>query len=444
MGDGTGTPEADAQAGTWMIPCGAPAATINRLLAEAGAHAAATAGRGTVTFPDGQAHLLDEPLVVPADVDVVAGSAVLIAAHAGPMVVNSLAGATGQYTGAGGWTWSGGYLDGANLATHGISLAHCPRARIAGAVVWNTCAKGHAIEINSSGGPPSAKRVDAMLAADFTIQVVGCHFRGVVDRRSNDFDEAVHLDYAWTGSTPGVTNDGTVCNNVLVSACTFDRSGPTALPYPVGVGAHKFSVTPPAGEAAPVALHSRIRIAGNTFIGITPVAVGHERGTVHVRGMTQVVVEANRFTRCTYGITMEPLRLPARYGVASHYFLRGNTFDSCGSSANTRWCLTDSVGAGNSPGGTPWSHCRFDANTFTGAVPGNQTTYLISGADVNGLWVVDNRFWGLTGTSPLVRRAGNRIHGTPADPPGTSTAMTLSGNTWSASASGAGAVPADT
>jgi hypothetical protein len=69
---------------------------------------------------------------------------------------------------------------------------------------------------------------------------------------------------------------------------------------------------------------------------------------------------------------------------------------------------------------------------------------LISGADVNVLRVVDNRFWGLTGTSPLVGRTGNRIHGTPADPPGQSTRMTLSGNTWSAHASGTGAVPADT
>jgi hypothetical protein len=430
--------------GTWTIPCGASAAVINQALADAGAYSASPGGRGRVVFPDGLAFLLDEPLVVPANVDVVAGTALLIAAHADPMVMNSLAGCAGRYAGAGGWTWSGGSLDGANLATHGFSLAHCPGATISGAVVGNTCLKGHAIEINSSGGPPNSKHIEAMTDADFTIKVLGCHFRGVVSRRSNDCDEAVHFDYAWTGATYAVLNDGTVSNNVLIAGCIFDRSGPTAFPYSVGVGAHKFATAPSAGEAAPVALHSRIKIAGNTFTGITPVGLAHERGSVHIRGMTQVIVEGNRFTGCAFGITMEPIRLPAAYGQPSDFLLRGNTFDSCGSAANTRWCLTNSVGASNDPGGTFWSNVRFEGNTFTGTVPATQTTYLISGADVNGLRVVDNRFWGLTGTSPLVGRTGNRIHGTPADPPGQSTRMTLSGNTWSADASGSGAVPADT
>ena len=433
-----------AQTGTWEIPCGAAAAVINQALADAGAYSVSTGGRGRVSFPDGLAFLLDEPLVVPANVDVVAGTAQLIAAHADPMVRNSLVGCTGRYTGAGGWTWSGGSLDGANLSTHGFSLAHCPRATISGVSVWNTCLRGHAIEINSSGGPPSSKRIDAMTDADFTIKVLGCHFRGVVDRRSNDCDEAVHFDYAWTGATYAVLNDGTVSNNVLISGCTFDQSGPTAVPYSVGVGAHKFATSPAAGEAAPVVLHSRIKITGNTFTGITPMDVAHERGTVHLLAMTQVVVESNRFTGCAYGITMEPLGLPAKFGQPSDIFLRGNTFTSCGSAANTRWCLTNSVGASNAPGGTFWATVRFEGNTFTGTVPATQTTYLISGADVNGLRVVNNRFWGLTGTSPLVGRTGNRIHGTPSDPPGQSTKMTLSGNTWSAHPSGTGAVPADT
>lgn len=432
------------QVGTWVIPCGAAAAVINQALADAGAYSSSAGSRGRVAFPDGLAFLLDEPLVVPANVDVVAGTALLIAGHANPMVMNSLVGCTGRYSGAGGWTWSGGFLDAANIATHGFSLAHCPRATISGATVWNTCRKGHSIEINSSGGPPNPKRIDAMAVADFTIKVLGCHFRGVVNRRSNDCDEAVHFDYAWTGATFAVHNDGTVSNNVLISGCTFDRSGPTAVPYSVGVGSHKFSTSPPAGEAAPVALHSRIKIADNAFTGIKPVDLAHERGAVHIRAMSQVIVEGNRFTGCAYGITMEPVSLPAKFGQPSYFFLRRNTFASCGSDANTRWCLTDSVGASHDPGGTFWANCRFDGNTFTAAVPANQSTYLISGADVNGLWVVDNRFWGLTGISPLVGRTGNRIHGTPADPPGQSTGMTLSGNTWSANASGIGAVPADT
>lgn len=431
------------QAGTWAIPCGASAAVINGALADAGGYSASTGGRGRVVFPDGLAFLLDEPLVVPANVDVAAGTALLIAAHAKPMVMNSLVGCTGRYTGAGGWTWSGGSLDGANISTHGFSLAHCPHATISGAAVWNTCRKGHSLEINSSGGPPSSKRIDAMTDSDFTIKVLGCHFRGVVSRRSNDCDEAVHFDYAWTGATYAVLNDGTVSNNVLISGCTFDRSGPTAVPYSVGVGAHKFSTSPSGGEAAPVALHSRIKIAGNTFTGITPVDVAHERGAVHIRAMTQVIVEGNQFTGCAYGITMEPVSLPTAFGQPSYFLVRGNVFASCGSAANTRWCLTNSVGASDDPGGTFWSNVRFDANTFTGAIPATQTTYLISGADVNGLWIVNNRFWGLTGASPLAERTGNRIHGTPADPPGHSTRMTLSGNTWSGSPSGAGAMPAD-
>lgn len=417
---------------------------INQALGDAGRYSSATGSRGRVDFPDGLAFLLDEPLVVPANVDVVAGTALLIARHAKPMVMNSLDGCTGRYTAAGGWTWSGGSLDGANTATHGFSLAHCPRATISGAVVWNSCLKGHAIEVNSSGGPPRSGGIDAMVDADFTVKILGCHFRGAVNRRSNDCDEAVHVDYAWTGATLGVLNDGTVSNNVWIAGCTFDRSGPTAVPYSVGVGAHKFSTNPPAGEAAPVALHSRIKISGNTFTGIYPVDVAHERGAVHLRAMTQVIVEGNRFTGCAYGITMEPVSLPASFGQPSSVFLRRNTFTSCGSAANTRWCLTNSVGASDDPGGTFWSDCRFDGNTFTGAVPPTQTAYLIGGADVNGLWVVNNRFWGLTGTSPLVGRNGNRIHGTPADPPGESTRMTLTGNTWSARASGSGAVPADT
>ena len=206
-----------------------------------------------------------------------------------------------------------------------------------------------------------------MTDADFTIKVLGCHFRGVVDRRSNDCDEAVHAT-KWTGATYAVLNDGTVSNNVLISGCTFDQSGPTAVPYSVGVGAHKFATAPAVGEAAPVALHSRIKITGNTFTGITPVNVAHERGAVHIRAMTQVIVEGNRFTGCVYGITMEPISLPAVYGQPADFLLRGNTFASCGSPGNTRWCLTNSVGATDDPGGTFWSNVRLEGNTFTGAL----------------------------------------------------------------------------
>jgi hypothetical protein len=374
----------DHAAGVWTVPCGASAAVVNELLAQAGGFAAQAGGRGRVVFPDGLAFLLGSPLEVPADVDVQAGTALLIATHSDPMVMNSLAGCTGRYTGAGGWSSSGGLLDAGSVASHGFSLAHCPRASITGATVWNTRLKGHGVEINSSGGPPSARRVDAMTDADFAITVVGCHFRGVVIRRPDDFDEAVHLDYAWTGATLGARNDGTVSNNVLVSGCTFDRSGPTALPYSVGVGSHKFSLPPPAGQAGPVALPSRIKIIGNTFRDMRPVDLAHERGAVHVRAMTQVMVEGNRFTRCAYGITMEPVSIPAEYGQPTLFLLRGNTFDSCGSTGNTRWCLTNSVGTTSTPGGTFWSDCRFEGNTFTGAVPASQSTYLISGPDVNG------------------------------------------------------------
>lgn len=443
---GDGAPSAaaaGAPAQAWTVPDGTSASVINEILAEAGEHAAHTGQRASVSFPEEGSFLLDRSLVVPVEVDVEAGSAQFTSAHDTAMVVNSKVGCTGGYTAAGGWTWSGGRFDASHRSPDAFALAHCPRARIRGVTIWNTRLKGHGIEINSSGGPPSPKQVDAMDAADFTIQVLDCHLRGVRERRANDNDEAIQLDYSWPGATFGTFDDGTVCNNVLVAGCTFDRSGPAAVSYSCGFGAHKFRVAPDEGEPAPVALHSHIRIQGNTFLDIRPVDVANQRGAVHLLGMTQVMVTENEFVRCSYGITMEPIALPAHYGVPELFVHAGNTFRDCGSTRNTRWCLTDSVGGSRTPGGTHWRHVRFDRNTFTGTIPANQTAYLISGADVEGLWVVNNRFWGLAGASPLVGRAGNRIHGVPADPPGDTSGMSLSGNTWSPSASGTGAVIAN-
>ncbi|MGB8020039.1 MAG: hypothetical protein WCF04_02295, partial [Candidatus Nanopelagicales bacterium] len=85
-----------ADGGTWTIPCGASAAEINQILSDAGTYSASTGSRGRVVFPDGLAFIVAQPLVVPANVDVVAGTALLIAAHASPMVMNSLVGCTGR------------------------------------------------------------------------------------------------------------------------------------------------------------------------------------------------------------------------------------------------------------------------------------------------------------------------------------------------------------
>ena len=352
----------------------------------------------------------------------------------------------GGYRRAGNIVWVGGSFDCFDVVSTAFSISHCPSFEVRGATVWNYGSPGHGIEINSSGGPMVGGGVTNLADSQFTIRVIDCVWNGVISRRASDYDEAVHIDYAWANedmaTAAGVVNDGTVCNNVLARGNTFQKGPNSLYSPPVGFGTHHAVTDSAGGRALPVAQHGNIRVHANTFIGVVPVDIaGNERAAVHIRNsMKQVWIVGNAFYSCAAAVSLGLVDVDAAgFPAADGVWITGNHFQSC-VAANQRWVDTNSPDTGAND---RWSGVHIDDNTFTGAIPGSQTTYLIGCSNVAGLSVQSNRFWGLSGGGALSSQTGNRIHGTPSAPAAGTSGMTLAGNTWSASASGSGAVEAN-
>lgn len=414
---------------------------------------------------------LETKVYIPEGARVTATGALFVSNHGSQMFTNKgandvNAAVSGGYSRAGNIVWDGGCFNANNRSSTAFSFAHCPSVTVKNTTITNTGSAGHGIEINSSGGAANAKGVRAMVDADFKVQIIGNRFVGMgVKPRAADYDEAIHLDYSWirykadgsvdVAATSGVANDGTVCNNVLIrgnvvnkvpTACGGTTFPAPAYSYPVAFGLHhgadKTGSDAGKKRRAPVAQHKNIKIESNQFTSVWPVDPGNERGAITLRNtMAQVWVKDNVIASSGQALTMVRVNVDDVYPSANTrgFWITGNTFRSIGASTwNRRWVDTG-VGTANDR----WYDVFIDNNLFTGAVPPSQTTYLIGCGAVTGLAVTNNRFFGLTGTSALVKQAGNRIHGTPGAPAAGTTRMTLSGNRWSSNAAGTGAVTAD-
>ena len=370
--------------------------------------------------------------------------------NAGPLNQHDTTTNAAGWQKGGNWIWTGGDFNAGSNSSTVFSLVHCPKFTIQNCTIYNTAHKGHGIEINSSGGLPNSEGVTAMQDSDFTVQILNNTFAGVDEaRRAEDNDEAVHLDYAWTSTVDGAAssagsgNDGTVCNNVLIKGNTFKRL--RKYSYSVAIGQHHSITETSGGRALPDAQHTNIKVISNTIMDVVPVNVANQRGAIHFHSGTRYVyIVSNNFVRCSIPITMEPRSHPtgiAAWKPSQYYWINSNTFNACGAAGyNYMWVNGEAKGTG----GAQWYNVTVSNNTFTGAMPSSQTTYLIGFRDTNTQVITNNKFWGLTGGGGgLAAADGNRILGTPTSLPSGSSGMTLSGNTWSSRADGVGAVSAN-
>lgn len=351
---------------------------------------------------------------------------------------------SGGYSRAGGIVWRGGTFDCWNSKSTAWSISQCPSFHLEGAHIFNTTTKGHGIEINSSGGPAYGGDVRNMQEWDFTIKVLNCTFSGMdATPRDTGYDEAVHFDYSWTGATAaGTASDGTVCHNILVKGCHFQRA--RTFPYPTSIGNHKFSVNDTAEGTPPREVHSHLRIDGCHFdqVGACSApgsdsimsATMASRGTVHLIAFRQVQIANNHFNHNVRGVAFESRTgVPQTQGA---YFVHNNTF-----TANSH--MKNHAGAWI-PKNYPWVDTDINDNTggrfngvyiynnlFTWVVGSAQATYLIRCNDVDTLHVNGNYFYGLQGNAAYSAKGGNRIHGSEASPSGTVTGYQCRDNMWS-------------
>lgn len=229
------------------------------------------------------------------------------------------------------WQIIGGTFDGRWRA--GImSIVHTSRFRVNGVTFKDIGGKKHMLEINSSGGSRNDNA--------YAIEVLNCTFRMTNKQSLNGEprrteDEAVQLDYAWTGAAAGNTDDGTNTNNVLIRGCDFSK-------LPRAIGGHHWeqdSQANPDGTSWPTGYHSNVLIDACTFTDIDPYAWGdgvpnpeYSEGAVRAYAWNYMIVQGCIFLRC---LSCVNIYVPvgtngSPRGNPSYFIIRGNTFDSCG------------------------------------------------------------------------------------------------------------------
>lgn len=219
------------------------------------------------------------------------------------------------------WMILGGTLDCQNYSG-GISTSHTRRFRLDGVTIKNIGGRKHNLEINSSGGPAATDV--------YNCQVYNCTFlqesKSTAPSAARAEDEAIQLDYSWTGAAPTVANDGTVTNNVHIKDCVFTNG-------PRSIGAHTYST-----NAAGVA--TNVLIEGCTFTNVNPDTWGDggnsatSEGAVRAYVWSKVVIRNNRFTNC-----LQPIMFYIPSGALGSPYnstdltVEGNTFTNCGGGA---------------------------------------------------------------------------------------------------------------
>ena len=171
-------------------------------------------------------------------------------------------------------TIDGGVWD-AMLGAKGMTFIHQDGLTLQNLTIKDHAGNGHAIEINSSKN----------------VTISNCSVLGVKNdgggKSARDWDEAIQIDFAWTGSTANSGNDGTNCQNVTITNCTIGPSGTSgSANWPRAIGGHQ--------ARAAVSRHTNINILNNTIVGCNS-TLG---GAIRVYNMRNVLIQGNNLSKC--------------------------------------------------------------------------------------------------------------------------------------------------
>lgn len=243
-------------------------------------NAARDAGGGWVVVPPGTYLLTSLPLRIYSDTRLtLMPGAEFRRNDADTMIINGDAAQNfGGYLGHGNITIEGGLWNmrgtavGLTASAMCISIGHAEDITIQDLEVRDLPGY-HAIEMNST-----------------KVGVVrNCRFRGYVDPGSRDFSEAIQIDLAKSVGVFGGFGpyDHTPCEDILIEGCFFGASGTAGTTaWPRGVGSHSATITK---------YHRRIRVLGNTFVGVLQYAVS-------AYNWEDVAVTGNSFSSCGSGV----------------------------------------------------------------------------------------------------------------------------------------------
>lgn len=283
------------------------------------------------------------------------------------------------------------------LTASGMSFPHADTLIIKNLTIKDTAGNGHAIEITSSTN----------------VTIDNCRFVGIkkisTGERSGlaprDWDEAIQIDYAWSGSTPYSGTDGTPCNGVTIQNCYFGPSGTDgSTNYPRAIGANQ--------AKADSSRHSNINILNNTIVGCT----GISGGAIQVYNMQSVVVQGNTISKTYRAINAYITNdnntcISGLTGIQ----IKDNVIDNCGnwqkhaSSPKNNYHAIE-LNVNDSASGNP----KFNTVVITGNIITNHhgnTNYAIRATECSTITVqgntVPNRHCGTTPSSMISVPASN-------------------------------------
>lgn len=287
-------------------------------------------------------------------------------AHNAGKFVNG--GSGGAYNRDGWFNWNGGTFDGNGDSC--MTISHSPGFTVRNATFYRYCADqnyfswgdGHAIEINSSGGPDNATGQNGT----FNVLISACKFQGTdMGQRAWGNDEPIHYDWAWEGSGGAAPWDGTMTHNVRVTGCTFHRFSETATVSGAGHGGYnnwqwRFAICAIGGhdpsQAAkdgmangsldpsggwnnstdrPKERHNHFKFDGNAIHGSLGYAGGSlrfDKGAIHAHRLRQVWVVNNNF----YGCGAHQVSGWDSSDIPTYGSVSGNTSNN-GGAPNTFW-----------------------------------------------------------------------------------------------------------
>jgi hypothetical protein len=203
---------------------------------------------------------------------------------------NKTNGGGGGYSHAGGFVWDGGTFLGAGNGV--FTISHSPGFTIKNTVQYayaEATDDGHAIEVNSSGGPHTPHT--------YTVHITGNSFLGVTGQRMNSNDEPVQYDFSWDGSGGDGPFDGTMTHNLYIGYNTFhrlDESGTWQFAL-CAIGAHR------GGAGEPTERHNGILIEHNQIHGAVGATanVSPDKGAIALWNARDVWIRNNAFFVCT-------------------------------------------------------------------------------------------------------------------------------------------------
>jgi hypothetical protein len=258
---------------------------------------AALQGKATFTWAPGD-YTITSQFFIPSNVYITAtGANIKLTGGAIKNVAPADCGVVGDnhYTHAGGFTWDGGtiYRDAGDTL---MSFAHAPSLTIKNVTFYRYAASnntGHAIEVNSSGGPNLGTSSNAG-TGPYTVRIINNRFLGTDQgQRSNSNDEPIQYDWAYsTGAAaakvcPNQSDvlASTMCHNVEISGNTFHRVAETGG-WQFGlcaIGGHKSADNIVGTRRLPKNRHNNFLIANNEIHGaVGSTGTNPDKGAIHV------------------------------------------------------------------------------------------------------------------------------------------------------------------